>query len=204
MLVLSICLVSSACMSVDSELLYNQAKEYGPYDVIIVPGYPINGRKINNILKSRILWSYYLFQEGVTKNIIYSGGAIYTPYYEAKVMAMYAEGLGIPKERIFEETRARHSAENIYYSYQYAKDLGFDKVALATDPYQLKYSMGFREKFDLDYDFIPIIYSKIKLLEIEEPDLKFERAYHPEFKSIVNESWLKRIKGTMGLNIVDE
>jgi len=51
-----------------------------------------------------VLWASFLYKQGVIRNIIFSGGAVYTPYYEAKVMGLYAQRLGIPKEHIFYET----------------------------------------------------------------------------------------------------
>ena len=55
---------------------------------------------------------------GMAKNVMFSGSAVYTPYYESKIMALYAEAIGIPKERIYIETEAEHSTENIFYSYR--------------------------------------------------------------------------------------
>lgn len=51
-------------------------------------------------------------------------------------MGLYAQQLGIPAQHIFYDTLARHSVENVYYSYLIAKEQGFKIVAIATDPFQ--------------------------------------------------------------------
>ncbi|MBI9052936.1 MAG: YdcF family protein [Bacteroidales bacterium] len=101
-----------------------------PYDAIIVPGVPYKDEYWSKILLGRIYWSNYLYKNGITKNIIYSGSAVYTPYIEAEIMAMYGKALGIPPENIYTETNAEHSVENVYYSFQIAQKLGFKKIAL--------------------------------------------------------------------------
>ena len=99
-----------------------------PADVIIVPGVQYAGNKWSMVMKWRVYWSAWLYKKGLAKNIIYSGGAVYSPYTEAKIMAMYAEKLGVPAEHIFLETKAEHSTENLYYSFQLAKQKGFSLV----------------------------------------------------------------------------
>ncbi len=66
------------------------------FDVVIVPGIPFRNGRWNDTMKGRVLWSYALYKSGIAKNIIYSGGAVYTPYYEARIMGLYALQLGIP------------------------------------------------------------------------------------------------------------
>ena len=70
----------------------------------------------------------------MTKNIIFSGGAVYTKYTESAIMKLFAIEMGIPEENIFIEERAEHSTENVFYSYYIAKDLNFKKLAVASDP----------------------------------------------------------------------
>lgn len=113
------------------------------FDAIIVPGIPYKEREWGGLMKARVLWSYVLYKSGYAKYIIYSGGAVHTPYKEAIVMGLYAQKLGIPPDRILYDTLASHSTGNVYYSYLIAKERGFRKVALATDWAQ----MGFLRKF---------------------------------------------------------
>ncbi|NPA67471.1 MAG: YdcF family protein, partial [Chlorobi bacterium] len=110
--------------------------KYAPYDAIIVPGVPFDGKEWSDIMKMRVYWSYLLYKRGVAEHIIYSGGAVYSPYYESEIMKLYAIKLGIPDSVIFTDTVAEHSTENLWYSFKLAKQKGFKKLALATDPVQ--------------------------------------------------------------------
>ncbi len=184
--------------------LYNRALENQPYDVIIVPGTPFNGIDWDTKMKGRVIWGVYLLQKGIAKNVIFSGGAVYTPYVEAKVMALYAEAMGVPKEKIFIEDKAQHSTENIYYSYLMAKEMGFTKIAVASDPFQSNLLMRFtRKRFKLPITHIPFVISTLKTIDDVHPVINPESAKVENFKSIV-ETQTKhfRRRGTRGKNIV--
>jgi uncharacterized SAM-binding protein YcdF (DUF218 family) len=177
------------------------------YDVIVVPGVPLEGGKWSRTMKGRIYWAKYLYDKGYTKNIIFSGAAVYTPYYEGEVMAMYAIALGIPKEHVFSETRAEHSTENIYYSHLKAKQLGFRKVALASDPFQTKLLRRFtRRRVGKDVAMLPMVLDTMKMLQasMADPTIDFTPAYKNDFISIKQKQGIfKRLKGTLGYNIKD-
>jgi hypothetical protein len=85
---------------------FERAKKEIPFDVIIVPGVPYQDTATNVIYKARVLWAKYLYDSSFTKNIIFSGSAVYTPYYEATTMMMYADSLGLPTENLFAEIEA--------------------------------------------------------------------------------------------------
>jgi hypothetical protein len=79
-----------------------RSRKAGPYDVIIVPGIPFEKDKdAGMIMKARVKWASYLVTRGIAKNVIFSGSAVYTPYTESRIMALYAIELGIPAERIY-------------------------------------------------------------------------------------------------------
>src|SRR6185437_15788419 len=107
-------LISCSFSSKATKKLYQQALEKKPYDVIIVPGVPFQNGLWDRVMKGRVYWSKYLFERGITRNIIYSGSDVYTPYVEGEIMALYAVALGIPKAHVFSETRAEHSTGNVY------------------------------------------------------------------------------------------
>ncbi|MBK6774437.1 MAG: YdcF family protein [Flavobacteriales bacterium] len=65
-------------------------------------------------MKLRVHWAVHLFKEGVARNIIFSGGAVYTPYVEAEIMSLYAQELGVPAKHCFLDPIAEHSTENIF------------------------------------------------------------------------------------------
>lgn len=175
------------------------------YDIIIVPGVPLVNGKWSNTMKARIYWSKYLFEKGIAKNIMFSGSAVYTPYYESEIMALYAEAIGIPKENIFTEIKAEHSTENIYYSYFLAKKLNFSRVALASDPFQTKMLRRFtRIRVSPEIDLIPIVFDSLMLMKIDatNPMIDIQKAFVLDFKSILErESFWERFRGTRGLSI---
>jgi uncharacterized SAM-binding protein YcdF (DUF218 family) len=175
------------------------------YDMIVVPGFPLEDGIWSATMKDRVFWSKFLYEKGIAKNVMYSGSAVYSPYSEAEIMAMYGEKLGIPKENIYTEIKAEHSTENIYYSYKKAKKLGFSTIALASDPFQTKMLRRFTRKIvSQDVAFIPIVNDTIQPMKenIPDPTIDFEKAYVKDFKSITEkESFFKRLRGTRGLDI---
>jgi len=175
------------------------------YDAIIVPGVPFEDGNWSDIMKIRVYWSKYLYDQGIAKNIIYTGSAVYSPYYEAEIMALYGEALGIPSERIFTETKAEHSTENVYYSFKKAKEMGFIKIALATDPFQAKMLKRFiKNTMKGKVDIIPIVYDTLSTLtpKMYDPVIKYQKAYKENFVSITErEGFWKRLNGTRGNNI---
>ena len=193
-------------MFFDLERTYNKNLRTVPYDALIVPGIPFENNNWNYVMKSRVLWSVYLYRQGFVKNIIYSGSAVYSPYVEAKIMALYAEKLGVPPEHIFVESTAEHSTENVYYSCLIAKKAGFKTVAVATDKFQSRTLADFlpkvKRKTDIDIKSLPIQDAWLDTMQANDPQIDYNLAKVDSFVSIVDrESKLKRFWGTMGLNI---
>jgi uncharacterized SAM-binding protein YcdF (DUF218 family) len=183
--------------------LFKRAIKDQPYDVIIVPGCPYNGSDWSTAMKGRVIWANYLVKKGIAKNVIFSGAAVYTPYVEAKIMALYAEALGTPKERIFIEDKAQHSTENIYYSYWMAKKMGFTKIALASDPFQSNLLMRYtRKRFKLPITHIPFVIDTLKTIDDVHPIIDPTSAKVNNFKSIIEtQTSHQRWRGTRGKNI---
>jgi len=188
-----------------SSRLLKEAEQSAPFDVIIVPGVPFKDGRWDTIMKGRVYWSKYLYDHGITKNIIYSGSAVYSPYYEAEIMALYAGALGIPSKHIFTETKAEHSTENLYYGYKKAQQLGFKKVALASDPFQSKLLRSYaRRRVSTAIQFIPFVVDTLKKMQpaMTDPQIPYSKAFKENFISITQrDSFWKRLKGTIRGNI---
>jgi uncharacterized SAM-binding protein YcdF (DUF218 family) len=199
LVLLSTCAINSK----NRHKLYEKAIAEKPFDAIIVPGYPFKDGEWEKVMRGRVVWSYHLYQKGITKNVIYSGSAVYSPYIESEIMALYAEALGIPKENIFTESRAEHSTENVYYSYQLGESLGFKKMALASDPFQTKLLKLFiKSKVSKDLSLIPILYDTLMVIDTINPIIDPSSAYVEDFVSIEDrESKWERFKGTQGKQI---
>jgi len=201
-LALGLMLGSCSFSQKTSKRLLHKASAH-TYDVIVVPGIPLQpGQKWDSIMKARVFWSKYLYDKGIAKNIIYSGGAQYTPYIEAKVMALYAVALGIPAKHIFIDTLAEHSTENIYYGAKLAKQLGFTTVALATDPFQAKQLRSFTWlRMKTKVTIIPVVYDTLRTLSLHDPVIDPSPAIKKDFVSIKQrENGWKRFMGTLGFN----
>ena len=184
---------------------FESAKREIPFDVIIVPGVPYQDTAMNVIYKARVLWAKYLYDSSFTKNIIFSGSAVYTPYYEALTMMMYADSLGLPTENLFAETEALHSTENIYYGWKMAKSMGFRKIALATDPFQSRLLKSFMEKYTPGVYTIPIQFEKINTKSIVFPKINDRAAFVDNFISLPKrQGFWERFKGTRGKRVKEE
>jgi hypothetical protein len=198
-------LLSSCSFSSKTTERYLEKAKSKSYDVIVVPGVPFTEKGWDSTMKARVYWSKYLFEQGIAKNIMYSGSSVYSPYYEGQIMAMYAVAIGIPEKHVFSEIKAEHSTENLYYSYYKSKKIGFSNVALATDPFQAKQLRRYaRVKVDESVGIIPIVFDTLKTMQprMITPEINYKQAYNKHFVPITSrESFWKRFRGTMGKNV---
>lgn len=205
LLILSSCLFYSCTYSSKATHRLFEKAAIQVYDVVVVPGVPLEDGKWSKIMKGRVLWATYLYNKGIAKNVMFSGTAVSSPYIEGVVMGLYAVELGVPKEHVFAEIKAEHSTENIYYGYQLARQLGFDKIALASDPFQTKALKKFtRKKVSPDVALIPMVMDTIKVMDLltADPFIDITKAFDKDFISLKKKySFFKRLKGTMGYNI---
>ncbi|MBK7692085.1 MAG: YdcF family protein [Bacteroidetes bacterium] len=205
LLLLCTILFSSCSLALKrADKLYKKAILERPYyDAVIVPGVPFKNGAWDSVMKARVLWSVYLYQHKFTRNIIFSGAAVYTPFYEAVIMGLYAQKLGVNKNHIFYDTLAKHSTENVYYSYKLAKNLGFTSLALATDPFQSALLNAYtKRRFMSPIAHLPVNFTIIAAMNTDSPYIDSMTAFKEGFKSILEqESLLKRLKGTMGKQV---
>lgn len=183
--------------------IYAEQKLEAPFDALIVPGLPYNGSSWDSLMMARVFWAKYLYDQKLATNIIFSGSAVYTPYFEGSIMREYAIALGLPAEHMFAENQAEHSVENVYYSVLMGKKMGFKRFALATDPYQNYFMKSvFKRKIDFLY-YLPFEYDIMKTLEMFEPDIDNSSCKQEDFVALPDrESTIKRWRGTTG-RIVD-
>ena len=204
-LITTVILLNACSFSAKTTESYYKKALTKSYEMVAVPGVPFTETGWDSTMKARVYWSKYLYDKGIAKNIMYSGSSVYSPYYEAEIMALYAIAIGIPKENVFTETRAEHSTENLYYVYLKSKKLGFTNIALATDPFQAKQLRRFaRVKISKEVGLIPIVFDTLRSMQVymTNPKIDYQKAYNSNFVSIKSrESFWKRLRGTMGKNI---
>jgi uncharacterized SAM-binding protein YcdF (DUF218 family) len=185
-----------------AEKSYARAKKEKPFDVIIVPGVPYEKENTTMVMKMRIYWAKHLYDSGYTRNIIFSGAAVYSPFVEGLAMKTIADSLGIPREHLYAETKAEHSTENIYYSWKLAKELGFKKIALATDPYQSGLLRSFTRRYCPGVKAIPIVFGMMDIGSKTLPVIDTTSCHSQEFVSILErEGFWQRFRGTMGKRV---
>ena len=174
-----------------------------PLDAVIVPGLPLFHGQWDTLLKTRMLWSVYLYKRGYVKNIIFSGNAVYTKWREGNCMADIAKQLGVKEENIFVDTIAEHSTENLFYGNELAKMNGFKTVALASDPFQCGMLYKFaKKKMEAKIHFLPVIFDSIQNNFAVNVILDTTRNIKPGFISLEErQSQAQRLKGTRGKNI---
>jgi hypothetical protein len=183
---------------------YKKAKREKPYDVIIVPGIPFEGNNTSSLMKVRMYWAKHLYDSGYTRNVIFSGAAVYTPYVEGIIMKVISDSLGIPSANTFAEIKAEHSTENVYYSWLMAKELGFKKIALATDRFQAVVLRWFVKKYCPGIKAIPVVFDKRYFDEMTLPPIDASNALVKNFVPIKKrEGFFKRFRDTLGKRVKD-
>ena len=184
---------------------YEQAKKDRPYDVVIVPGVPYETESTNNVMTMRIFWAKHLYDSGFTRNIIFSGSAVSSPYIEGIAMKIIADTLGIPGNHTFSETKAEHSTENAYYGWKLARSLGFQKIALATDPFQSRTLESFIKKYCPEMKSVPVVQSVLNLGNKKLPKIDANGAYVKDFVPLSKrEGFWERLRGTRGKRVEEE
>jgi len=172
------------------------------YDAIVVPGIPFTPPYWNNIMKMRVHWSVLLYNRGIAKNIIFSGAAVHTPYLESEIMALYAIELGVPRENVFIESKAEHGSENLYYSIKMADSLGFENIALATDPYQGSLMFKHNRKFGFDLPYLPVIMDTLLTFSLDTPNIDYNKAYIENFVKLDDRvGGLEKYQNSMGRRV---
>ena len=172
------------------------------YDAVIVPGVPFIEPSWDLTMQMRVLWSVYLYKKGVTKKLIMSGSGVYSPYVEAQIMKLYAIQLGVPEQDVIVEDKAQHSTENLWYGYKLARSLGYEKIALATDPFQTRMVYRFGKVRLKNLYYLPVIFDTLKTLPHTTPAINYQALKLEKFVPITDsQNFWYRFRGTMGKHI---
>ncbi|HBB67540.1 MAG: hypothetical protein A2X28_09885 [Elusimicrobia bacterium GWA2_56_46] len=70
--------------------------------------------------------------------IVVTGGAVFSKGSEAAAVKTYLAGLGVPREKIFTEDRARDTGENAVFSKRICDGRGYKKIILLTSAYHMR------------------------------------------------------------------
>ncbi len=174
-----------------------------PFDAGIVPGVPWVEGGWDTAMKGRVIWAVHLYKRGLVKNLIFSGGSVYSPFYEGKIMCLYAQQMGVPPQHCFAEIQAEHSVENVYYGKRIADSLGFKKVALLTDPFQAALLKGLLKKYRPHIQRMPFIVDTLQLVNKVSPKIDGSSAMNLGYTLPLwdRETKFERLQGTRGKKV---
>jgi hypothetical protein len=120
------------------------------FDAVIVPGCPSeDDGSLSRCQMSRAVWAAILWQRGWAGAFITSGAAVHSRFVEAEALAAGMAALGVPADRIWLEPNALHTDENMYFSLQIARALGFRTLAVASQKGHAAWSCRMLEDWGL-------------------------------------------------------
>ncbi len=139
--------------AINAYKIYSFSSEYSEEksDVIIVLGTAIENEKPSSVFKERINHGIYLYNKGVAKKLMFTGGLgkgqIQT---ESAVAKKYALSKGIPSEAIILEEKSRSTYENFMFTKLLMDSLGLNTALIVSDPFHMKRAMTFANYFKMD------------------------------------------------------
>ncbi|MGB0403309.1 MAG: YdcF family protein [Salibacteraceae bacterium] len=192
----------NGCMTLNPSPTIIKSFRQGPYDAIFVPGCPYMKPEYESLLVSRVYWSKYIWEQGMTDRILYSGAAVYTPFVESKIMREIAICAGVDSNIIRIETKAQHSSENLFYCHQMAIDSGWKNVALATDVFQMSVLQKYIDAMDYDIKLLPLDFGQLGMTEKFDISIDPRKAYVENFIPITDTLTKDQIKAnSKGLRV---
>ena len=145
--------------SVWSVLVYNSYKIYSysfeyfeaKSDVIIVLGTGIKDGEPSDVFKERINHGIYLYNKGLAKKIIFTGGlGKGQSETESSVAKKYALSKGVPSKVIILEEKSSSTYENFKFTKQIMDSLSLKTALVVSDPFHMKRAMAFAEYYKID------------------------------------------------------
>lgn len=125
------------------------------YDCAIVCGYPANNDgSPSSIMKSRVEKAVELYKQGKVKCIILSGGSVQNRYEEAEVMEKYAFKLGLDKNVIIKESKAKCTYHNLMYANEIMNEKHLNSCLVITNSWHLRKADHYARKFKLNYAMV--------------------------------------------------
>jgi len=109
-----------------------------PIEAAILPGCPsAKDGSVSGCQWRRVLWAKELYDRGVVRSFVASGGAVYNRYVEAEALRAGLAALGVPLDAIQVETQALHTDENLAFSLRLATGRVAGRTAIVSDELQV-------------------------------------------------------------------
>jgi uncharacterized SAM-binding protein YcdF (DUF218 family) len=119
--------------------------------VAIVLGAGTENNSVSPIYKERINHSIYLYNQGLVKKIIFTGGVGEEQNIsDSEIAKEYALQNGIPEEDIITEKSSTITYENLSESKLIMDLLGFSTALIVSDPLHMKRSMMYANEIGIN------------------------------------------------------
>lgn len=112
--------------------------ETAPADAVLVLGRALDRDRPSPVFRARLDHGARLWGDGLAPRIVISGGRTgRSPVSEAQAGRDYLAGLGVPEAALHLEDRSRHTLENLYFVRETARERGWARLLLVSDPLHL-------------------------------------------------------------------
>jgi uncharacterized SAM-binding protein YcdF (DUF218 family) len=112
--------------------------ERAPADAVLVLGRALAADRPTPVFRARLEHGARLFDERLAPHIVISGGRTgRSTTSEAEAGRAYLTDRGVPASAISIEDRSRHTLENLYFVRDTARQLGWQRLLLVSDPLHL-------------------------------------------------------------------
>lgn len=139
--------------AINAYKIYSFSSEYSEEqsDVIIVLGTAIENGKPSSVFKERINHGIYLYNKGVAKKLLFTGGfGKGQNQTESSVAKEYAISKGIPDSVIIIEEKSKSTYENFKEAKLIMDSLSLKSALIVSDPFHMKRAMAFAEYYHID------------------------------------------------------
>jgi len=143
--------------SVSAFLKIDQVPEEADCIVVFAGGVGESGRPGQGY-EERVKHAVDLYKDGYSKHLVFSSGYSYV-FEEPLVMKALAMSLGVPKEAITLEDKAKNTYENVIFVKKILDENNWDKILLVSAPYHMRRVSLVAKK---SANKITIIYTPIK------------------------------------------
>ncbi len=108
------------------------------FDTLVVLGTPCTAEgKPSPEQRERVLEGVREFRAGVAQRMIVTGGAAHNRFVEADCMKQLAVSEGVPADDVVEETEAKDTIQNIWFSHIIMEQRGWNSAEVVSSPSHL-------------------------------------------------------------------
>ncbi len=139
--------------AINAYKIYSFSSEYSEEqsDVIIVLGTAIENGKPSSVFKERINHGIYLYNKGVAKKLLFTGGlGKGQNQTESSVAKEYAISKGIPDSVIIIEEKSKSTYGNFKEAKQIMDSLSLKSALIVSDPFHMTRAMTFANYYKMD------------------------------------------------------